>query len=61
MSSLPASIRVIVAGLDMDLSPKPFGPNAFYLLAKADCVNTKLHADLAWNAAILRIAPRENA
>ena len=34
--------RVIVAGLDMDYSAKPFGPMPF-LLAKADYI-TKLHA-----------------
>lgn len=34
--------RVIVAGLDMDYSTKPFGPMPF-LLAKADYI-TKLHA-----------------
>ncbi len=35
-------IRVIVAGLDMDYSTKPFGPMP-HLLAKADYI-TKLHA-----------------
>lgn len=35
-------IRVIVAGLDMDFTGKPFGPMPF-ILAKADYV-TKLHA-----------------
>lgn len=35
-------IRVIVAGLDMDYTGKPFGPMPF-LLAKADYI-TKLHA-----------------
>lgn len=35
-------IRVIVAGLDMDYTTKPFGPMP-YLLAKADYI-TKLHA-----------------
>lgn len=35
-------IRVIVAGLDMDFTGKPFGPMP-YLMAKADYV-TKLHA-----------------
>ena len=35
-------IRVIVAGLDMDFTGKPFGPMPF-LMAKADYV-TKLHA-----------------
>jgi thymidine kinase len=46
-------IRVIVAGLDMDYSGKPFGqmPN---LLAKADYI-TKLHAICVVNAETLRI------
>lgn len=35
-------IRVIVAGLDMDYTTKPFGPMP-YLLARADFI-TKLHA-----------------
>jgi len=37
-----SGLRVIVAGLDMDYSGKPFGPMP-YLLAKADFI-TKLHA-----------------
>jgi thymidine kinase len=52
-------IRVIVAGLDLDFTAKPFGPMP-YLLAKADYV-TKLHAICVKCGAIANFSYRKTA